>query len=313
MLKLILYRLVMAIPILIAVTMIAIILIGFAPGNAAFTILGSSATLEQVHELEHKLGLDLPWYEQWFRYVAGLFTGNLGDSYVNGAHVATVLGQRLPVTLWLVGLSTIGSAILGIALGTISAIRQGAWGKAVDVIAMLGLAIPGFWLALALVSLFAVDLHWLPSLGYIDPTKNLGQWMTHLILPVVALSLGGFSVIAKTTRDAVLDVQSRDFIRTLRANGVSRRSLLFKHVSKNAGVNIVTVISLTFITGLTASVFIESVFSYPGLGSEASASSLSGDIPMVEGVALYFTVLVIIVNVVIDIAYGLLNPKVRTA
>jgi len=313
MLKLILYRLVMAIPILVVVTMIAIILIGFAPGNAAFTILGSSATLEQVHELEHKLGLDLPWYEQWLRYIGGVLSGDLGTSYINGAKVADVLGQRLPVTLWLVGLSTIGSAVLGVGLGTLSAIRQGAWGRVVDVVAMLGLAIPGFWLALALVSVFAVDLHWLPAIGYTDLFKNPGQWMLHLILPVISLSLAGFSVIAKTTRDAVLDVRSRDFIRTLRANGMSRGSLLFKHVSKNAGVNIITVISLTFITGLTASVFIETVFSLPGLGSQASTSSLAGDIPMVEGVALYFTVIVIIVNVVIDIAYGLLNPKVRAA
>lgn len=313
MIRLIGMRLVMAVPVLLVVTIVTFLLISLAPGDAATAILGSNASPEAVAALRAKLGLDRPWYEQWLAYLVQLLQGNMGNSILTGAPVSSLLNERLPVTLSLLIVATVFSAIVGVGLGTLSAMRGGVIGKVTDILAMIGQSIPNYWLALLLVAVFAVQLHAFPAIGYTPITESGSGWLYSLILPVVALSLSKVAIISRTTRDSLLDTREQGYWRTLRANGASRTSLLYKHAWRNASITVITVISLALITSITGAVFIENVFALPGLGSLVAYSTINSDLPVVQGAAIYFTLIVLVVNLIVDISYGWLNPKVRNA
>jgi peptide/nickel transport system permease protein len=311
MLGLLLRRIAVSIPLILVVTAATFVLESLVPGDTARAILGTSGTPESYQALREQLGLDKPLWQQYLDYLNQVLHGSLGVSVFSGDAVTTTLGQRLPVTLSLVILTTLFCAVVGVLVGVISAVRGGVIGRAVDVLSLAGLALPSFWVALVLVSVFAVALKMFPATGYAPIGQSPGLWLWALCLPVVALGLGGVSTVAKQTRDSMLDVLDRDYIRTLRANGISQRSIVWRHALRNAAIPVTTVLGLVFVSLLSGSVFAESVFVLPGLGGLAVTSTSQHDVSVIEGIALYFTIIVVLANLLIDVLYGLLNPKVR--
>jgi peptide/nickel transport system permease protein len=300
-----------SIPLVFVATALSFVLIALVPGNAARMILGLLGTQAQEDALRIRLGLDRPLVTQYADWVGNAVHGDLGSSLFSGQMVTTELNQHLEVTLSLLVLGTVASAILGVALGVAAAVRGGAIGRLVDVLSLAGLAIPSFWLALILTSVFAVTLRLFPVVGYVGLTVSPLEWARSLVLPVAALALGSSAVIAKQTRDSLRQVLDQDFIRTLRANGFSRRSILYRHALRNAGVPVLTVIGVVFVSLISGSIFIEQVFAMPGLGSLAVGATAQHDLPLIQGVVVYFTLLVVAVNLLVDLAYGLLDARVR--
>jgi peptide/nickel transport system permease protein len=313
MVRLVAYRLLVSVPLLFGVSLLTFVLVSFTPGDAARTILGGNGTPQQYAQLRHEMGLDQPLYVQYGRWLQSVLHGDLGSSLFSGEPVTQALGERLPVTLSLIVGATILSALLGIGLGVLSALRAGRIGWIVDVLSLAGLAVPAFWLGLILVTFFAVDMRLFPATGYVPLDQSVGEWVRALVLPVVTLAVGGVAVVAKQTRDSMLDVLQRDFIRMLRASGVSEWSIILKHALRNAAIPVVTVLGLIFVSLLSGTVLVESVFVLPGLGSLAVQATSQHDLPVIQGVAVTFTLIVISVNVMVDLTYGWLNPKVRSS
>jgi peptide/nickel transport system permease protein len=311
MLSLIVKRVLFAIPILLVTSLLTFLLLALLPGDAARTIVGANGSQATYEHVREQLHLNLPLWQQYARYLGAAVHGDLGTSIFTGVPVVQTLAERIPVTLSLIIGSTLVAAVIGIALGAISARVGGALAKLIDVFALLGLALPNFWLALLLVSVFAVAIPLFPATGYTPPDQGASAWLASIALPVVALAIGGIASIAKITRDGVLDALDRDFTRTLRAAGVSEGRLLWKHALKNSGVSIVTVIGLGFVGALAGSLFVENVFVLPGLGNLVNTATTERDVPVIQGVALAYAAIVVVINLIIDISYAFINPKVR--
>jgi peptide/nickel transport system permease protein len=311
--RLLLRRLALSAVLILLVPSITFFLEAITPGNVASLLLGTNATRQEVQELSARLGLSQPLYEQYWHWLTQLLTGNLGTSYLNGERVSAIIGQRLPVSLSILGGSLILASILGVGLGVVSATRGRAVARTVDVGSIIGIAAPSFWIAIGLVLIFAVTLRALPAIGYVAINVSPLQWLRSLILPWIALGLGLMTFIAKQTRDQMLSVLNRDFIRTLRANGVSERSIIFRHALRNAGIPVVTMIGLSFVGALSGSVFVEQVFVLPGLGSALVLAATTHDLPVIEGISVVFTVMVVVVSLVADLLYAALDPRIRTA
>ena len=311
MLKLVARRLLLSVPLLLVVSTATFFLVALIPGDAARTLLGSGATEAQYDQLRRALGLDEPLPVRFSTWLEGAVTGDLGTSIFGQVPVATLISSRLSVTLSLVVGSTLVAALLGLLLGIAGALRP-RLGRVLDVLALAGLAIPSFFLGLLLVAWFAVAIPLFPATGYVEPTQSPGAWLQSLVLPVFTLALPGVAVIAKQTRDAMRDVLDRPFVRTLRACGLSRRSIVFKHVLRSAAIPVVTVVGLVFVGALSGAVLVESVFALPGLGTLAVQATTQRDLPLIQGVAVAFTLIVIAVNLVVDLLYGWLDPRVRS-
>lgn len=306
-------RVLVSIPLLFVVSIATFIFQSLVPGDPARTLLGVNATQEQYEALRKTMHLDDPLLTQYWSYLKGLFHGDLGRSIFSNESVSTSIGQRLPVTLSLMIGAALLAAIIGVVLGVLSATRGRFASRFVDVVSLLGSALPSFWIGLVLVSIFAIGLGWFPATGYAPFAQSPGQWLTFLVLPVVALSLHGIAAIAKVTRDGVMTALDLDFTRTLRAAGVPERSLIWKHALRNSSVSIATMVGLTFIHFVAGTVMVESVFALPGLGLLAVDATNKHDIPVIQGVTLTITLVVIVVNLITDVLYGVLDPKVRVA
>lgn len=313
MLGVILRRLAWAIPLLFIVSVLTFVLLALTPGDPASTILGTAATPENIAALREQLGLNEPWYVQYWNWLTAALSGDLGTSLISKTPVIDQLMARLPVTVSLVLVATIVSAVFGIAFGVFSAVRRGRIGRLTDAFSMLGFAIPNYWLGLILVFVFAVQLRLLPATGYTSLLEDPRAWLASLVLPVITLSVGGITMIAKNTRDAMSDAMAREFIDNLRAEGWSEGRIVFRHALRNASIPIVTAVGVFFVGVLGGTVLVENVFALPGLGGLAVTSTLSHDIPVLQGVTLFFCIGVVLVNLVVDIVYGLLNPKARTS
>ncbi|MGH2860775.1 MAG: ABC transporter permease [Solirubrobacteraceae bacterium] len=306
------FRVITAIPLILLVSFIMFLLESLVPGNPAQTILGQNATPQNVAALDRQLGLNKPLLAGYWTWLDGVLHGHLGTSVISGENVGSLLNGRLAVTLSLVVLSVVVSGIVGVALGLISA-RRGGWiGRTLDVLSLAGLALPSFWVGTVLVALFAVKLQIFPASGYLAFAQSPWGWIEHLILPVAALSLLGVASVAKQSRDAILTALEADYIAMLRGNGMSEREILLKHVLRNAAMPIITVLGVVAIGTLGGTVFVESVFVLPGLGSQATQSTVDHDLPVILGIGLYFTVIVVIINLLVDLTYGMLNPRAKT-
>jgi peptide/nickel transport system permease protein len=281
--------------------------------NVARQILGLTATQEQVAAKAAELGLDRPLWEQFTRWAGRALHGDLGRSWFTGEPVAGAIATRLPVTLTLVILTTLVAAVLAVVLGVLAATRRGWIDAAVQVLAIAGFAIPSFWLALVLVSRFAIETPIFPATGFTPFSQSPRAWALSIALPVIALSVGAVAGAAQQVRGAVIDVLEMDYVRTLRSRGLSSPLVLFRHVLRNAAGPGLAVLALQFVGMLGGAVAIERIFALPGVGQMAVASTVSGDVPMVMGVVIATTVVVVVVNLAIDVATGLLNPKARVS
>ena len=313
MIKLVLYRVLWSVPLLWVVSLLTFVLISLVPGNAAQAILGGNASAAQMSALRGQLGLGQPLWTQYGHWLGRAIRGDLGTSLVTGQSVGSILGSRLTVSLTLIIGGTLVASAVGVLFGIWTATRGGALGRLVEVGAVVGLAVPNFWLGLVLIELFAVSVRIFPATGFVSFGQSPADWALSLVLPVVAIAAVGMTIIAVQTRDSMLEVLRRDFVRVLEANGIPRRSIVYRHVLRNAAIPVVTVIGITFVGLLGASVLVESVFALPGLGAELTTASAQHDIPVIQGAVLYFTLIVIVVNLLVDITYGLLNPRARVS
>ena len=309
--RILVHRLLISIPLLLFVTLLTFVLASITPGNAARAILGTTSSPEAVRKLEVQLGLNKPIYVQYWHWLSGLGHGSLGSSVFNGEPVATLLNQGLPITLTLIIGAVVGSLVIGVPLGVISARRPGPLGRVVDALSLVGFALPAFWLGLILVLLFSTKLHWFPPSGWVSPSASLTGWFRSMFLPVITLAVAGASIVAKQMRDGMSSAMNREFIRSLRARGLSERSIVYKHAMRSALPNVVTLIGLYVVSLLLGTTLVELVFALQGLGSLAVNATTQHDLTLLEGTALYFTLIVIVTFTAVDLVQAWLNPKLR--
>jgi peptide/nickel transport system permease protein len=309
----VLRRLVLAIPLLFVVSALSFILVSAAPGDATAQILGVDAPQEAYDKLRSELGLDQPLYQQYGHWVSNALHGDLGTSLFSGQDVTKMITDRLPVTLSLVICALLIISIVGVGLGVLSAVHGGVTGRIVDGLLLVGFALPGFWVGAVLIAVFAVALRWVPAVGYVSLSESPSDWARSLVLPVIALALHSVAVLAKQTREAMLDTFASEHIRMAWANGIPPRYIHYRLALKNTAPRIVTIIGLQTVGLLVGTVFIEQVFAVPGLGSMLVNGTNQGDLPIVQGVTVFFALIIVLINLVVDLTYSLLDPRVRTS
>lgn len=312
MLKLIGSRLVLVIPQLLIVGILAFSLLYLVPGSAAALILGEATNPEAIARVEAELGLDQPYPVQLFNWLGGAVQGDLGDSYLYKRPVTDLVLERLPATLSLVGGGLLVAMIVGIGLGIIAGVNARRLAdRAVTGFSAFLQSMPEFWVGLLLVLLFVIHLKWFPILAWTPPTSDPGKWLRGLILPSLALGAGASALIARQTRTAVAEALASRYADTLTAAGVSRWKIVFKYALKNAMIPVLAASALAIGILFGTSLVMERVFTFPGLGTLLVNSVISKDLPVVQGAALIVCVIVIFVNLLVDIGYGLLNPRSR--
>jgi len=307
----ILRRLAMSVPLLFVVTFLTFFLNSLAPGDLARTMMQGEGTEAQYQALRSELGLDQPVVLQYGRWLGRAVQGDLGVSFFTKERVVDLLNGRIGVTLSLMAGVLIICVAAGLALGVLSALRGGWVGRFIDTLSLGGLIFPSFWVALVFIAVFAVWLKWLPATGFTPFLQSPGAWLAGLVLPVMSVAMQPITTVAKQTRDAMKDVLGRDFIRSLRASGLPEASVIWRHALRNAALPVVTVLGLVMVGAISGTVFVERVFVLPGLGSLAVTAALTNDIAVLQGATLYFTLLTIAINLLVDLSYGWLNPKVR--
>ena len=311
--RLIVKRLLWSVPLLLIASALSFVLLSLASGNPAAVILGPTASAAQLRQLTAQLGLNDPIWVQYWHWLDAALHGNLGTSLIDGQPVTTMLAPRVTISLTLVLGATLLASVLGVTLGVLAAIRGGPSGRVLEVTSVFGFAMPDFVLGLVLIEALAVAARVFPASGFVSFFQSPDAWLKSLVLPWTALGLGVMTIVAVQTRDAMREALRSPFIRVLEANGISRRSVLFKHALRSAAIPLVTVVGIVVVALLGGSVLIESVFALPGLGSALATAATQHDIPVVQGVVLYFTLIVVAVNLLLDVVYGQLNPRVRAA
>lgn len=327
-------RLLNLIPVLLGITLLVFAFLHLIPGDPAVVMAGERATPEQVAALREQLGLNQPLPLQYLVFLGNLLRLNFGTSIISGVPIAEEIRTRWPATFELSVAAMLVATILGIPAGVLAAVRKNS---AVDNLTMsgslLGVSLPVYWLGLLLVYLFAVNLQWLPPSGRISIDagfnfkpitgfyvldallqgnfKAIKDVLSHLILPAVTLGTIPLAILARITRSAMLEVLSQDYIRTARAKGLLERWVIFKHALKNALLPVVTIIGLQFGTLLGGAILTETIFSWPGIGSWIYEGILSRDYPVVQGGVVFVAVAFVIINLLIDLSYAFLDPRIQ--
>lgn len=306
-------RVLAGIVLLFVVSFISFTLLNIAAGDVASQILGVNATQAQVEAKKIALGLDRPVLVRYGEWLVGALTGNLGTSWFTSESVTGALITRLPVTLSVVTLVMIVTTVVAFAAGTIAALRRGAVDRSIQVATVVGDSLPSFLIALVLVTTFAVQLKIFPATGYVPITESFEGWLWALVLPVTALSIQAVAGTAQQVRSSVISVLRQDYVRTLRSRGLPARRILIRHVLRNAAAAPMTVLSLQFVSLLSGAVVVETIFALPGLGQMAVIYTARGDVPVVMGLVMYTVAIVVVVNLLVDVAVGWLNPKARVS
>jgi peptide/nickel transport system permease protein len=305
-------RLLSALPVMAIVSLITFAMIHLIPGDPAAAIAGLSATPDQIANIRHDLGLDQPLLTQLFRWYANLLHGDLGRSLLLGQPVVEATMFRLPVTIALSLYALVITLVIGLVTGVLAALRQNTWiDQAAMMFAMIGISLPNFYLGLLMIILFAVDLGWLPTGGYIALSDNPLGWLATSTMPAISLALLLAGLLARITRSTMLEVLRQDYIRTARAKGLPRRLVVVKHALSNALIPIVTVIGIIVSLLISGAVVTETLFSIPGVGQLLTQAVLNRDYPMVQGGLLIVTALLVLVNIGVDVVYAFLDPRVH--
>jgi peptide/nickel transport system permease protein len=282
------------------------------PGEVAAIILGEGATQAQIDALSAPLGLDRPAVVRYFDWVGGMLHGDFGTSYFTGQSVVQLMAPRIAVTLWLVLFALLLSVVIAVPVGMLAAMKRRSWvGFAASAAAQLGMAIPAFWAAIALVLVFAVGLRWLPANGYVAITTSVGSWAAHLVLPVVSLAIVQAAVLVRYVRSAFIEVLSEDYYRTARAVGWRPFPALLRHGLRNAALSLVTVVGLQLASVLVGAIVIESVFALPGLGSALLYAVSQRDLMIVQSVVMFLAAAVLLINFLVDLSYAWIDPRLR--
>lgn len=317
-------RIALLVPLLVGIAVLVFLLMHLIPGDPARVLLGDDATPEAVARLRASLGLDRALPVQLWLYFERLAALDLGRSIFQSQSVASLILARLPATLEIAFMALLISALLGVALGVAAAVKQGS---IIDVLCMVfaqaGVSMPVFWLGILLMYVFAVELHWLPAIGRGEPLpaaigaalsgrpEVLLKSLSHLVMPALALGLSNAAVISRLVRAAMLEMLSSDFVRTARAKGMGEGVVVFRHALRNALLPVVTVIGWQCGVLLSGSVLTEGIFGWPGLGQLAVNAIAQRDIPLVQGVILTFAFVFALVNLLVDLLYSAIDPRVR--
>lgn len=304
-------RLLQIIPVILLATFVVFGLLQLVPGDIAVTLAGDNATDARIVEIRHSYGLDRPFLVQYASWLWNAMHLDLSRSYLSNEPVLDQILHRFPTSLLIVGLSLTVSLVIGIPLGILAATRPGSrLDAAVTTFASLGVALPNFWLAMILVAIFALSYNWFPATGSVALGKDPAKALLHAALPALALAAGGVAEVVRQLRSALIEILSSQYVRTLRAKGLSPASILWKHGLKNVSVTLLTVIGLLVNRLLGATVVVEAVFAIPGMGSLIVHAAIHKDFPVVQGVVLAMVVIVICLNLLIDVLYTVLDPRV---
>jgi peptide/nickel transport system permease protein len=305
-------RILATIPVMAVVAVFVFALLYLSPGDPAAIIAGDSATSADIARIHEKLGLDRPLYIQFATWVWALLHGDLGISIFTNLPVLKLIGQRVEPTIALTVTTLIVSVTVAIPMGVLAAWKAGTWvDRVVMVFAVIGFSVPVFVLAYVLIYVFSIELDWLPVQGYVNLGGPVRPFLSHLVMPSIALGAVYTALIARITRASMLDVLSQDYIRTAQAKGLSNESVLISHALRNAAVPIATIIGIGVALLIGGVVVTETVFAIPGLGRLTVDAILRRDYPIIQGIILIFSGIYVLINLLVDLSYAVLDPRIR--
>jgi peptide/nickel transport system permease protein len=288
------------------------LLLHLSPGDPAAIIAGDNATPEQIAGIRRHLGLDDPLPVQFVRWLSAVVQGDLGVSIFSREPVWKLVGERMEPTISLALTTLLVAVTIAVSFGVLAAWRVGSWiDRSLMAVSVLGFSVPVFVVGYLLIYVFSINLRWLPVQGYAPIAQGIGPWLERLVLPSIALGLAYVALIARITRTSMLEVLAEDYIRTAKAKGVTTKSMLLKHALKNAGVPIITVIGIGIALLIGGVVITETVFNIPGIGRLVVDAIAKRDYPIIQGVILIFSGVYVLVNLIIDLTYTLLDPRIR--
>jgi peptide/nickel transport system permease protein len=312
MLSYILRRILSTLPVMGIVAMFVFSLLYLTPGDPAAVIAGDQATPADIEKIRQGLGLDRPFLVQFGSWAWGILHGDLGTSIFTNLPVSSLIAQRIEPTLSLMVITLVLTIVIAVPLGVLAAWKAGSWiDRSIMAFAVFSFSLPVFVVGYVLAYVFALQFEWLPVQGYTPLAQGFWPWLQNLILPSIALGSVYIALIARITRASMLDVLQQDYIRTARAKGLDQRSILFVHALKNAAVPIVTVIGIGIALLIGGAVVTESVFAIPGLGRLTIDAILRRDYPVIQGIVLLFSFVYVLVNLLVDVTYTLVDPRIR--
>lgn len=305
-------RLLQLVPTIFFVSVLIFLLQQLLPGDPALVMAGEERDPVVIEQIRERYNLNKPIVVQYFYWIGGVFTGDLGESMRLRSPVSELIVQKLPVTLQLALMSMIIALVLGVSAGVLSAVKKdSAWDYVINVVGLAGISTPNFWLGIMMILFFAVNLGWLPASGYVSPFEDLKQSLLTTLMPAIVLGTGIAGVIMRHTRSAMLQALSSDYVRTARAKGLSERVVVWKHAMRNALTPVITLGALEFGTLLSGAVLTEQIFSIPGFGKLIVDAVFNRDYAVVQGVVLVTATTYILLNLLADIGYILANPRLR--
>lgn len=305
-------RILAIIPVMAIVALIVFLILRLTPGDPAAIIAGDTATPEQIARLRQTMGLNEPIYVQFIHWIGQLLRGDLGTSLLSGTPVNALIADRIWPTLNIALLTIVISVLIAVPLGTLAAWRHGRLSDhAVMAVSVIGFSVPAFVVGYVLIKIFAADLRWLPVQGYKPPSQGMGEFLRHAILPALTLTATYIALTARMTRASLLNVLGEDYIRTARAKGVGEVKVLLRHGLRNAAVPILTVVGTGFAMLLSGVVVVESVYNIPGIGRLTIDAVMARDYPVIQGMILLTSGIYVLVNLLIDIAYTVFDPRIR--
>ena len=323
-------RIIATIPVVVLISLLVFLLIHAAPGDPADLLLSDEASAADIAEARRRWGLDQPIYVQYLRFLANIASGDFGTSFKYSDPVISLIGERLPATIELAIASLLIAILIGIPLGVWAGAKPNSWADNLgSVFGFFGISMPSFWLGIMLILIVSGYFNWLPSSGrstygvghgsdfYVIQSLLTGNMKTawdgikYIIMPAIALGTGMMGLVMRVTRSSVIEIMSEDYVRTARAKGLGERTVLWRHVLRNALVPVITVVGLELGTLLSGSIIVETVFAWPGSGSLLIAAIQSRDYPLITGTVLTYTVAFVVINFAIDMLYALIDPRIR--
>ncbi len=305
-------RILAAIPVMGVVALVVFLLLRLTPGDPAAILAGDNASPEQLARIRASLGLNEPLYTQFFSWIGKLLHGDLGVSLISQVPVLQMISQRIEPTLSVAIATIVLSIVVAVPLGVIAAWKHGTWiDRFVMGLSVIGFSVPVFVIGYVLIQIFAIDLRWFPVQGFRTMARGFGPFFERLVLPTLTLSFIYIALIARMTRAAMLDVLGEDYVRTARAKGITESRVLLRHALRNAAVPVITVIGTGFALLISGVVVTESVFNLPGIGRLTVDAVLARDYPVIQGMILLTSGIYVAVNLLIDVAYTLLDPRIR--
>jgi peptide/nickel transport system permease protein len=310
--RLLLRRLGGSVLVVVLASIMVSLMVHLIPGDAASAVAGDNASAEQIEATRERLGLDQPIWIQYLNWMGGVLRGDFGESLISNRPVTTMIRQVLPATLSITLAAVVIAVVIGVTLGGIAGVRRGVTDRITSLGASLGIAMPSFWVGMLLVTFFALEFNLFPVLDYTPLTEDPVGWLHHITLPALALGLGMSAEVARQTRGGVVDVMAQPYIRTARAKGTPGGRLFARHVVRNAAIPVITVLGLQIGRLLGGVIIIEQVFAINGLGTMAIRAVTDRDFPVIQAYVLLTTVIVVSINLLVDLSYGWINPRVRS-